>query len=168
LEHRAVSVATTDAGVLGLGVDIEQEIPVEIAAGIRQEIVDAEEDALLRSYFEAYHRGLTVVFSGKESVYKAAHRLVGRSFDFASMRLVRVDANQMVFSVAEALCERLPVGVELRVNYTLLGREVFTIACLTPQDADHNSPDRAWGDFPDFLRNRDLGRTDQQRCSHRR
>jgi enterobactin synthetase component D len=133
----AVCIATTQPDVLGLGIDIEQEMSPDIAADIKQQVVDTEEDIVIRIHFNAYNQGLTVVFSAKESIYKAAYRLVGRFFDFSAVRVVCVDANRLVFLVTQALSENFPVGVKISVNYNITGAEIQTVTCLSRRCALH-------------------------------
>jgi enterobactin synthetase component D len=127
----AVCIATTQPDVLGLGIDVEKEMPADMATNIKQQVLDAEEDTVIRSHFDAYNQGLTIVFSGKESVYKAVYPLVGRFFDFSAIKLVHVDANRMVFSVAESLSECFRVGVKISVTYKIANADILTITCLT-------------------------------------
>ena len=127
----AVCVAAVDSDVLGVGIDIEQEIPPAIAAEISRQLVNSEEDTVIRNYFDAYNHGLTIVFSAKESFYKAAYPQVQRFFDFSAVRVVSVDGTKVVLSVSETLSDRFQVGHRIAVNYTATGADIQTVTCLT-------------------------------------
>jgi len=136
----AVCIGTTRPNVLGIGVDIEKEICSDVAEQIKQQVIGTDEDMVIQAHFERYNQGLTAVFSAKESIYKAMYQLVGCFFDFSAMKLVRVGANQMVFSAAQAISDHFQVGHRIRVNYTITRAEIQTVTCLEsrirPKDAE--------------------------------
>jgi enterobactin synthetase component D len=127
----AICVATTEPDVLGLGIDVEMEIASDTANNIKQLIINNDEERLIRSFFQAYNQGLTVLFSAKESVFKAVNRLVGSFFDFSAIRAIRVNPNEVVFAVAEPLSDRFHVGAEIPVNFAIIDPEILTFACVT-------------------------------------
>src|ERR1044071_637884 len=98
---RAVCIATTEPEVIGVGIDLEKEIPDEIVQEIRHQIIDATEDSVLRSQFPSYNRALTIAFSGKETIYKAMYPQVRRFFDFSAVKVVGATATHILFFVAE-------------------------------------------------------------------
>lgn len=126
----AVCIATTDPEIIGVGIDIEQEMAPRTASSIAWQVVDAGEDRIIRSHFGAYSQGLTAVFSAKETIYKAAFRIVGRFFDFSAVKLLRLEASRMSFAVAEKLSDRLQVGFTIPVNYNINAAEIQTATCL--------------------------------------
>lgn len=131
----AVCVATNQRDVLALGIDIEKEIPSETAIEIKRQVADTEEHMLIRSHFHNYYQGFTVLFSAKESIYKAAFPLVRRFFDFCAIKLIRVNAGELVFSVAEDLSDLFHVGFKISVNYKVVPPAILTITCLSRHES---------------------------------
>ncbi len=129
--NTAICVATDVADVIGLGVDIENEMLSDIADMVSQRIVLEEEERLIRSRFPAYNQGLTVLFSAKESAFKAMHRSIGRIFDFTALRGVVIDEEKVVFSVVEPLSDDFGFGIEIPVNFEIIDSEILTLCCLT-------------------------------------
>jgi len=127
---RATCVVTSEQDVLGVGIDIERELEATVAAKIGNDIVDEKEMDLIRTCFPVYDQGLTVVFSAKESIYKAAFPLVRRIFDFSAMKLTRIDESKLVFKASERLCDEFEAGAEIQAIYGISGVNVQTVVCL--------------------------------------
>ena len=126
----AACIGTTDPDVGGVGIDLEQEMPIGVANDIRNQIVDAQEDVVIRKNFDSYSQGLTVVFSAKETIYKAVHRFVERFLEFTAVKLLEVERNSMLFSVREPLADNLCAGSTITVYYSIDVKSIETAACL--------------------------------------
>lgn len=115
----------------GLGIDIEQPIAANSIDSVEQLALSPGERALLQDLPQLlpYPVALALVFSAKESFYKALARTVGRIFDFSALRLQAIDlpAQRLRFATAEALCADWPVGRECEIGFQrLAGGEVLT------------------------------------------
>lgn len=77
----------------GLGIDLERTTRGESQAALRETVLDAEELTLLKRIHGTLtlEEKVTLVFSAKESLYKAAYRTVGRLFGFDAARVQLVD-----------------------------------------------------------------------------
>jgi len=62
---------------------------------------------------------ITVIFSAKESFYKAAFEQVGAYFGFEALALrrVRLDAKRMEFSVTRTLAPQLRKGKSISIGF---------------------------------------------------
>ncbi|WP_408951687.1 4'-phosphopantetheinyl transferase [Lysobacter sp. Hz 25] len=127
---RAVCIASTDPDVVGLGIDIEGSLQPGMAADIRREVVDAAEEEAVQAHFPDFTLGLAVVFSAKESLYKALYPQVGRFFGFEAMRIVRIEAERIVFAATEELSATVASGAEYAAHYLVADGEVRTVACV--------------------------------------
>jgi enterobactin synthetase component D len=118
----AASVALPSSSCRGIGVDIEQVTEDGLDA-LRATVVSAREYALLASLAHRIEIGvlLTLVFSAKESFFKASFASVGRYFDFGAMEVRGLDEEQgtLAFSVTSALCAAWPAGAPLAVRFAL-------------------------------------------------
>jgi enterobactin synthetase component D len=99
------------ADVALLGIDLEYWMEEGVAHDIAPTIVDARERELLAAPW-SFSRGLSLVFSAKESFFKAAFPHVGRYFDFHAVRIVRIDhaARRFDLQVVEPLAPGLLPG----------------------------------------------------------
>lgn len=93
----AAAVATTES-LAAIGIDAErwQAMPPDVGSHIA-----SVEDYQLSSLDRSDIKSLALIFSAKESVFKALNPLTGSFFDFLSVTL-RVDTEAGLFSIASA------------------------------------------------------------------
>lgn len=120
--RRAGAVALPAAAWHGVGIDLESPASRELQDSLAALAVDAAELALLAAHEHLLPREalLPLVFSAKESFYKAAYGAVGRFFDFSAVRVRAVGPATLDFVVAEPLCAAWPVGATVRAHWRLL------------------------------------------------
>jgi enterobactin synthetase component D len=107
----------------GVGIDLEEIGSAQAVSAMAGLVVDDTELACLRKLAADWHLLLTLVFSAKESFYKAAFGMVGRLFDFDAVALTHVDlqAQTLAFTVRQPLCAQFQPGHRFDVRYTLIG-----------------------------------------------
>ena len=83
-----------------LGIDYEQYITEHLVAGIQGSILNDEEAKLCRRSAYDFNKALTLVFSAKESLFKALYPSVNRYFDFldASVTAFKIKSNTKDFN----------------------------------------------------------------------
>jgi enterobactin synthetase component D len=119
------------------GVDIEGHADAEAAQAISEEAMDAGELSIL-THADDKGRFCALVFSGKESFFKAAFPRVGRVFGFEALRLVSPPrSGQMQFVTTLPLAPSLPRGTKVTVNFVDIQHAVITWTVL--QAFSHNS-----------------------------
>ncbi|MBB5863285.1 4'-phosphopantetheinyl transferase superfamily protein [Xanthomonas sp. 3058] len=100
----------------GIGIDLEHVVGADAREALLSTVVDSSELALLQSICASTNVPLevllTIVFSAKESLFKASFSAVGRYFDFSCAHLVALDrvAGRVRFQLSEQLCQDLPSG----------------------------------------------------------
>jgi 4'-phosphopantetheinyl transferase EntD len=107
----------------GLGIDLEVPVDETLLASLDSEIWDTNEGRVLRACPGLPMTVLgTLLFSAKESFYKALSAAAGRVFDFSAARLQSIDlpAGRMVLQTTETLAEGWPAGTRCTVDFTLL------------------------------------------------
>lgn len=87
----AVAVVASDAALYGVGVDVEEELTSEAMAQIQPFVLNADEYALLSRVPWRREALVTLIYSIKESFFKAAFPLVKRYFDFDAISLLEID-----------------------------------------------------------------------------
>ncbi len=119
----------------GIGIDIES------IAGIADEaaldgVMSAREHDRLRELGGGWpHQALArLVFSAKESFFKASFATVGRHFDFDAIELVRGDMDRRVlaFRITAGLAPALPAGALREVHFAAVGDAAIFTSCSLP------------------------------------
>ncbi|MBB5767659.1 4'-phosphopantetheinyl transferase EntD [Xanthomonas arboricola] len=115
--HRMAAAAVAPLGRWrGIGIDLEHVVSTDVCEALLSTIVDGLELALLHSICASTDWSLemllTIVFSAKESLFKASFSAVGRYFDFSSAYLVAMDptTGAVRLQLSEQLCPDLPNG----------------------------------------------------------
>jgi 4'-phosphopantetheinyl transferase EntD len=134
-ERYAAAVACPEARFAGIGIDIETVVDEASRQSLLALVVSAEELECIAACSDRIERDvmLTLVFSAKESFYKAAYSRVGRFFGFEAIRLRHIDAaaRTLHFEVMEPLAPALPVHGRIHASYALLEeRSVLTAVLL--------------------------------------
>jgi len=119
-----------------LGIDIENWICDDVQSDIESQIATRTEINHLRELGLPREHCLTMVFSAKESIFKALYPWTRRYFDFSVARLVSVDrcACSMTFLIIEDIGLLVAKGLLLTVNFRVSTETVITCASL-PQEA---------------------------------
>ncbi|OOW85484.1 phosphopantetheinyl transferase [Xanthomonas axonopodis pv. clitoriae] len=115
--HRlAISAVAPADRWRSIGIDLEHLASPDAQAALRATVVNASELALLKTLHDAGDLALdallTLVFSAKESLFKASFAAVGRYFDFSAAQVTGVDvaAGYLQLRLCESLCPSLPAG----------------------------------------------------------
>ncbi len=110
----AVALGST---ISAIGIDVEEVMGSDTARNIHTSIVNDEELVLMGKEGLSFEYTLTVVFSAKESFFKAAYPSVGEYFDFDAVRLVDIDVEAQSF----AFCVVRDLSPDFRVNQIVSG-----------------------------------------------
>lgn len=87
----SIAAVASNSLLVGLGVDAERILPEKTAVRIRNKILTANEMSLLSSY-ENLSRGVSVIFSAKESLFKALNPIVHKKFGFQDAEVFRISS----------------------------------------------------------------------------
>ena len=122
-DRHAAATAVQAGSLRGVGIDIEAALRPDAVASTEQYAVDAREQAVLRAQAAlAYPLALAIVFSAKESIYKALFPTVRRYFGFEAVRIDALDAErgEVHFTAMETLCPDWLAGCRGRADFLLL------------------------------------------------
>jgi enterobactin synthetase component D len=126
-----------------LGIDIEYVISTELINEIKRSIITFDEEAILRkcsmkecSTEEVTQEGwplsfsqvFTLVFSAKESLFKALYSSVGYYFDFSAANIsqINTDKNSFTLVLTENLTTELTKGREFTGFFDQIGQQIIT------------------------------------------
>jgi len=115
----------------GLGIDIQSIIDVETQANIASTIITSDENILIKNSADKLSESIlfTLVFSAKESFFKALFNTVGEYFNFDVVSVVKIDESQqqMRLKVLKTLGNKLPYRFEVDVSFTVLNSTVSQV-----------------------------------------
>jgi enterobactin synthetase component D len=132
--HYAAAVACRGGRLAGIGIDIESEIG-DALSSTAEIVVSPREIAYLDTCpgglrFETL---LTLVFSAKESFFKAAFPQVKAYFDFSALQAVEIDtqARRIRLRCTRTLSASLQAGLEIQAHFAFLdSTTLLTSVCL--------------------------------------
>jgi len=133
IEGLAAAAAARSSSHRRIGLDLERLAVGENQQALRRLVVDWGELKLLESLgVGRLDLWVTVTFSAKESLYKAAYPTVGSFFDFTAARLVSVDpcAGRLLLEVVEPLDAVFAAGSRWPVDFDVLQDDVVLTAVL--------------------------------------
>ena len=120
----AAAIACPQANMIGVGIDIETIVSADAYAAMAPMIISPAEAECMRAC--AWDLGeaclQTLVFSAKESFFKAAFGEVKAFFDFDAIELTAVDGagGLLHFRCMHPLGARLPLGLACAAQFHLL------------------------------------------------
>ena len=128
----AICVVASRNDIKYIGIDVENIIDNQIAKDIVGNIHTETEYALVGSYAEPEPYLLTLIFSAKESLFKALYPDVKYYFDFKVAQVIELcfQSGSFIIELVQELSPTLPVGYRVTGTFERKGKQVFTmIAC---------------------------------------
>ncbi|KZN46917.1 4'-phosphopantetheinyl transferase family protein [Pseudoalteromonas luteoviolacea] len=122
----AMAMVTDAENVLGIGIDIEHYMADKQELELQGQILREDENEAFAQLGQLHGKPLTLVFSAKESIYKALYGQVHRFFGFDAARLIGCSENSLRFALTSSLHETLPQGFEITVFYQYAHNMVLT------------------------------------------
>ncbi|MDO8805012.1 MAG: 4'-phosphopantetheinyl transferase superfamily protein [Elusimicrobiota bacterium] len=121
------AVVALSSDVRAIGIDSEKIIAAEIISDIKDHVASKTEQALCIDILQE-QLFYTLLFSAKESVFKALYPTVKHIFDFTDVRFLGFDAITGKFRVRllTDLCEEFQEGTEIEGGFEINGGYVNT------------------------------------------
>ncbi len=108
----------------GLGIDIQETIACDLRKQISSTVLSHKETLLFKQGFRGISEPeiFTLLFSAKESFFKAAFNSVGEYFDFTDVSIVALDVTkqQITLRTNKRLSDDLPEAFENKISYIVL------------------------------------------------
>lgn len=130
LQGRGMALCAVRRGQAGMGLDLEAWLEDEQACELWPGIVNDEEWGRLQRCPLGPALGLTLVFSAKESLFKALYPRVGRYFDFLDARWLAMTEQTLTLELKSALTPDLPAGWHCTLHWQRLPGGVLTTLVL--------------------------------------
>lgn len=119
-----------------VGIDIESHLSAQTCTDIQQMIMQPDELRYLQQFADIdYTRLVSLVFSAKESLYKALFPDVGRFFGFedAAILSIEPDSRQFTLRLTTRLNQQHDAGQVYHGHYRWQGEQVVSLITLAPQ-----------------------------------
>lgn len=118
-----------------IGIDVERIVMPAAQAAVTSIVLCEKEISLLQEFSKeiSWAMALTLVFSAKESLFKAAFASVGQYFNFDVARITYLDIRRSVLNLVleEHLNKDFPQGLSCEIAFRVLdANHVLTIFCV--------------------------------------
>ncbi|MFQ2063178.1 amonabactin biosynthesis phosphopantetheinyl transferase AmoD [Aeromonas veronii] len=134
LQGGGMALCAVRPGRAGMGLDLESWLAERQASELWPSIVSGEEWARLAAAARAAGlsraEALTLIFSAKESLFKALYTRVGRYFDFLDARWLAMTEQTLTLELVDALTPALPAGWSCTLYWQTLQSGVLTSLLL--------------------------------------
>ncbi|AFJ01552.1 4'-phosphopantetheinyl transferase entD() [Methylophaga frappieri] len=127
--NTAICVLAYQMDLLYLGIDLENIVSEKLAGELKNNIMDTSERQLLKSLKIPFEEAFSLVFSAKESLFKALHPFVQHYFEFTAARVVALDANtgRIVLQLTDTLSADFPIDTEIHGHFFRVNQQVLTV-----------------------------------------
>jgi enterobactin synthetase component D len=130
-DGQAVAVATASREWRTIGIDIERILSNDAAQPLIEHLMTAAELAIGSAAGMTLERWLSLVFSAKESLFKALYPFVGRYFDFLDAEVCELDQAQagLMLRLVSSLSPQCVKGSQYYIRYNYSNNHIATL-CL--------------------------------------
>ncbi|WP_428239595.1 4'-phosphopantetheinyl transferase family protein [Gynuella sp.] len=117
----AMAVTARSQYSMAVGIDIEDVVEPEMADNLRDSVINPDE-FVLQAGNEPPNTVFTLIFSMKESFFKAAYPHVGYYFDFSAISLQTIDwhTGMVEFKINQNLSDTFKTGDRLSGQFKML------------------------------------------------
>lgn len=128
----AICLASFNKQFEYVGVDMEKVISPDVVRKISRSIIKADEFSFLELLELDYNVAFTIVFSAKETLFKALYPSVGNYFDFSAAKIERIctQSGKFTLSLTENLTQDLVAGSLFEGFFALHDQNVTTVLLI--------------------------------------
>jgi enterobactin synthetase component D len=116
-----------------IGIDCEAILPENEAREIKDGIIDAQEEPVLSHSGYPFPLALTLVFSAKESLFKALFPRMQAYMGFDSARVTKLDDKTLTLALTRQLAG-FNEGAAFTLHWQLQGEQAITLLSRSPAD----------------------------------
>ena len=116
-----------------IGIDCEAILPENEAREIKDGIIDAQEEPVLSHSGYPFPLALTLVFSAKESLFKALFPRMQAYMGFDSARVTKLDDKTLTLALTRQLAG-FNKGAAFTLHWQLQGEQAITLLSRSPAD----------------------------------
>lgn len=128
----AMAMVSYNTDIAGIGIDIEQLMSVKQEQELQQQILHPDELFQFQRLAKQVSHPLTIIFSAKESIFKALYPSVKQFFGFDAAKLIAFNKQQLQFKITQTLSPLVPQDTCVTVFYQCNNEQVFTECEFSP------------------------------------
>lgn len=132
-DQMATAVAASDVDIQGLGVDLEQIMSNHKALKVSSRLLT--DDEISKGFVAGDKTGIetTLIFSGKESLFKCLYPIVNKYFGFQDATCIDInyESAEMTFKLNKNLSDRFTADTRLPVSFKLGQDRVETLCWVS-------------------------------------
>jgi enterobactin synthetase component D len=117
----------------GLGIDLEHFMTEKQENDLQTHILCAQDRSQFEALAQHVSHPLTLVFSAKESIFKALYSSVKRFFGFEAAALQHFDNSSLTFRITTRLSDLVPEGAQVTVYYQVFDGWLLTECEFQPR-----------------------------------
>lgn len=125
----AAAIAGIENKPTGVGIDVEKLMKDDQEVKLQTHILREDEQTQFIYLGQQVTHPLSVIFSAKESIYKALYPFVKKFFGFDKARLISFTETMLTFEIMHCLSGQIQKGLRVNVHYQVIDGFVFT-QCL--------------------------------------
>ena len=127
--HKIICVGRKSNSNHGIGIDIENIIDRDTYSNIKNQIIDSQEDELISRLLLPKLLLATIIFSSKESIFKALYPDVKKYFGFNSVSAIELDISNslVIFKLTKSLNYKFRKNFIIKSKFAFTNNEVVTL-----------------------------------------
>lgn len=128
-QRALATVAKSSGSMAGLGIDLEPQLSSQQAHEIADTVMQNLEREIASNSGLPFEQAVTLVFSAKESLFKALFAHVGDWFDFSAAVITDISPGSQRFTLrlAQALTPELPAGMAFSGHWRDMHGDIMTL-----------------------------------------
>ncbi len=128
IDGRAVACTASTVNFSALGIDMEFILNDSSARQLSSHFLNKSE--LTGFDLLPFNQFVTLIFSAKESIYKALFPSIGRFFGFDAVSLITLDYGCATFELQQTLSDHWLKGDKVNVKYTFNNKQIYTLVSI--------------------------------------
>lgn len=128
-DNKAICAATVSDKIDYLGIDIEKWFSIKTVEDVRKQVINDKEEQLLKRQQLTLSKLLTIIFSAKESLYKALFPSVEVFFGFEAAQVTKIDlkAGYLELMLCETLSAQMHAAKRFVCYFKCFDGHVLTV-----------------------------------------
>ncbi|WP_462164769.1 4'-phosphopantetheinyl transferase family protein [Pseudoalteromonas xiamenensis] len=126
----AMAVVVDASAYKGIGLDIEHFMSDKREHDLQKHLLCEQEQTQFKLLGHVCSHPLTLVFSAKESIFKALYPSVNAFFGFEAAALIEFNNTQLRFEITKSLSDLVQKGTQVTVHYQHFENWLLTECCV--------------------------------------
>jgi len=127
----AVAVCAKKNKYLGIGIDCEKLMNLELVYNLRKHILNDSELKVYDSSLMSFEHFVTLVFSAKESLFKSLYPIENMFMEFYDSRILNINGELLILCLNSDMGKNFKKNMTFEVNYKLDDKLVLTFIVVS-------------------------------------